>query len=448
MNFSTLLNLSAKKTFQDLRSKSPIFCKALGENVRISRVFYNHISSKTKSRTKEEISERLVIIPLIEKVFQNGKQSETRKKNGETFFQITHSFKAFIISIILVRRKNNQLYLVSCFRNNRKEPVLTFNGSSRTKRPGSFRKNSTFQNLKSQKNFDLKKLFTTFLKSQDLENKPLLLAVSGGVDSRVLLDVACANVDMKLINVLHINHQTRPECGEEQAFVENLCKKKNVQCAVEKISGKPNETSWRKARRVLFQKYVEKTGADRTITAHHATDLVETMIFRMTKGTGPSGLSPFDISTKPFWQVPKSAIVEYAQTHKLEWMEDDSNQDLNFERNLIRHEVLPTLRKITPNLEKVFVTESKIFGDISHFLHDELQHHAQLDPESNSIPLTKFLSLPDILQGEFLRLMAEKTPSSDEVRDGFKWLKNKPKGGSEKTIGGTEWSFKNGELYW
>ena len=180
------------------------------------------------------------------------------------------------------------------------------------------------------------------------------------------------------------------------------------------------------------------------MTAHHATDLVETMIFRLTKGCGPNGLSPFEINTKPFWQIPKIELITYAKANKLKWNEDMTNKEIVHERNLIRHNVIPELRKITPNLEQVFVRESKIFAGISDYLAQEVRQKA----DKKSISLEKFLKLPLALQTELLREISQKITSTSEINDCLKWLKNEPDGNSQKFIGGTELSLIKGEIIW
>ena len=172
------------------------------------------------------------------------------------------------------------------------------------------------------------------------------------------------------------------------------------------------------------------------------------MIFRLTKGTGCTGLAPFDITTKPFWQVPKSKIIKYAQNNHLEWREDSSNNDLTLERNCIRHNILPQLRKITPNLEKVFVAQSQTFKETQAFLDQSI---ATLNPDifkENKIKLTEFQTLSPILQKEFLRKIATKTPSLPDLKDALKWLLNAPKGNSKKLLGELQLRIQNQHITW
>lgn len=298
---------------------------------------------------------------------------------------------------------------------------------------------------------DLKQTFTTFLKQQNLEGAKLLLMVSGGVDSMVLLHVAQQVVAPNLLTALHINHNARDEAEDDANFVQNYCSKNNIQCVLKSLptAGYLPEDQWRAQRQTLSTETMTETGAERILTAHHATDLAETMIFRLAKGAGPSGLSPFDVSTKPFWQVPKTDLVAYAQQHHLEWREDASNQDVRFERNRIRHEVIPTLREITPNLEAVMVKESQVFAETQDFLLTQLGLAiSAAQTSSTSLPLEAFLSLHPILQKEWLRSVAVSTPSQAELNDCLKWLLGEPEGHSQKNVGGTNLMIVRGEIVW
>jgi|GEM_PF-577832 len=293
----------------------------------------------------------------------------------------------------------------------------------------------------------LAEVFTTFLQHQKLEDKKLLLMVSGGVDSAVLLHVAVQVVKPEYLAVLHVNHNTRNEAREDELFVQNLCSKLNIKFyneILKPITGSGIETQWRTLRQELSAKTAKDFGAAIVLTAHHATDLVETMIFRLTKGCGPAGLSPFDTSTKPFWEIPKQALLDYAKAHQLEWKEDITNLNTKFKRNLIRAEVLPSLRSITPNLENVFVRESQTFLEIEEYL----QNQAQLLLKDNKLSLDIFLACPPALQKTCLRSMATKIPSQAEIDDCLKWLTGNPAGNSKKQIGDTKLTLKAGVIIW
>jgi tRNA(Ile)-lysidine synthetase-like protein len=255
----------------------------------------------------------------------------------------------------------------------------------------------------------------------------------------------------KNLAVFHLDHQTRKETTRDFAFVKNLCEVLGVTFYGEVLKTKPSknqENSWRETRQQWSQKCAEDFGAARILTAHHATDLAETMIFRLVKGAGPEGLSPFDTSTKPFWRLPKSELETYARENDLTWVEDETNQNIEYERNLIRHKILPELRKITPNLEKVLVNESIIFGEISAFLHEHVGAYGHTPLREKKILFSDFQNFPAVLQRIFLRKIAIAIPSFREMEDCLKWLGGSPKGNSEKEIGGLKLRIEKKYLVW
>lgn len=292
------------------------------------------------------------------------------------------------------------------------------------------------------KSINLSETFLNFLRNEGLLNQKLCLMISGGVDSMVLLHIATQVVNNLDLVVCHLDHGLRVESGNDLIFVQKICSKSGIlfRSKVLTENKKQNEADWRQARQDWGQAVAAEFGAQRILTAHHATDLVETMIFRLTKGAGPSGLSPFDISTKPFWKVPKSELIDYAHAKKLKWQEDSSNLNTKFERNLIRQTVLPTLRKITPNLEKVFVSEATLFAETAEFLASSI-------PDTDQpLALSEFLDLPLILQKEWLRAISNGTPSSSEIDDCLRWLRGNPAGKTTKTLGTQTLVIKNKQI--
>ena len=289
---------------------------------------------------------------------------------------------------------------------------------------------------------DLEKIVREFLEREDTSGENIGVAVSGGVDSMVLLDLVAKNYDAGKIFVLHVNHGTRSTCDSEQYQVEEMCKTLGYRFLCKNLVNKPEknlECSWRNERREFFEEVKKEHNLDRVLTAHHASDLVETMIWRLTKGCGVSGLAPFDISTKPLWEVPKSDILKYASTYNLTWSEDESNLNTNFERNRIRNEVIPILRTITPNLEQVYVREAKHFSEVSNMIESHL-------PNLEPVELKKFLEWSPTIQTEFLRRICKKTPSSDELADCMRWLKGNPKGMTQKNLRNTVIRYEKGKL--
>lgn len=296
---------------------------------------------------------------------------------------------------------------------------------------------------------DLIEVFQTFVKYHALNNKSVLLMVSGGVDSMVLLEVVSIVLPPEQIVVLHCNHKTRPSCDEEAVALLDICAQKGIcyEVAEWNTLEKATESQWRGWRKEKAQSVFDQYNCSKILTAHHATDLVETMIHRMCKGAGPDGMSPFDISTKPFWQVPKQVLLDYAEERGLSWFEDQTNAYNGPERNRIRNQVLPVLRTINPNLEKVFVKNAKIFAAQSNYFEQEICSKFKSELTQKTVSLEILLDLSEAMQTQFLRQIAGH-PSLSDIEDTLRWLQSHPRGNTSKVLGNVLFTYQNKNLSW
>ncbi len=215
----------------------------------------------------------------------------------------------------------------------------------------------------------------------------LLVGLSGGVDSVVLLD-SLQRVARKLrfrLSALHVNHQLSPHARRWEAFCRRLCSARGIPFQSVKVSvrrGDSIEAAARAARYGVFA----RQDCDYVVLAHHRDDQVETLLLQLLRGAGVKGLaampllrreegrgwrvegttlatrhSPLDTrhSTpdtrhptpailRPLLEVTRDEILEYAKKRKLTWVEDESNQDIYFQRNYLRHEVLPVIARRFP----------------------------------------------------------------------------------------------------
>mgnify|MGYP000919703478 CR=1 FL=1 len=198
---------------------------------------------------------------------------------------------------------------------------------------------------------------------------PILVACSGGVDSMVLIDVL-----LKLhhtIAIAHCNFQLRgEESTADERFLQDFALKANIPFFSIKFDTKKfkanNAVSTQMAARALrydwFEKIRKENGFHSIATAHHLDDQLETIILNITKGTGIAGLTGMQPKNghiiRPFLSCSKQEIATYAETNLIPFREDSSNASDDYQRNLIRHQIVPTLQKINTALYasiKVFV---------------------------------------------------------------------------------------------
>ena len=196
------------------------------------------------------------------------------------------------------------------------------------------------------------------------ETSRLLVAVSGGVDSVVLLHLlqSLAKTLKLSLQVAHLDHQIRPDSTGDADFVRDLCRQWDITCHIEacdvpalaeqdKIS---LEVAGRNARREFLQRVAEQANSQQIVLAHHRDDQVETFMLRLLRGSGQSGLAAMQIHQGLWWRpllhCSREQILVYARQHQLNWVEDKSNSDPAFLRNRLRTQIIPQLLDINPQL--------------------------------------------------------------------------------------------------
>lgn len=172
-----------------------------------------------------------------------------------------------------------------------------------------------------------------------------VLAVSGGVDSMVLLDLLAKRPGLNLI-VAHIDHGIRPESEQDRLLVQKVAQRHNLTFVFDKANlGKAaSEAEARQARYKFLRSVKEASGARAIITAHHQDDIIETAIHNILRGTNRKGLNSLksvDGIIRPMMHINKTSLYNYASKAGVEWHEDPTNQDVKYKRNYIRHKIVP-----------------------------------------------------------------------------------------------------------
>ena len=207
----------------------------------------------------------------------------------------------------------------------------------------------------------------------------ILLAVSGGIDSVVMLHL----FDQTAFSfaVAHCNFHLRGTASDgDETFVRELCEQFDIPFFTKsfdtesyaKEHGISIQMAARDLRREWFEEVLDKEKYSKIATAHHLNDSLETTIFNLAKGTGIAGLQGIlpqkGKYIRPLLFATREMIEIYANKHELEWREDQSNSSIKYSRNLIRHKVIPELKKINPNLEGTFSqTMEKLEGATTIF---------------------------------------------------------------------------------
>jgi len=191
--------------------------------------------------------------------------------------------------------------------------------------------------------------------------KTFWIAFSGGLDSQVLLSIySKLRTEMHLdVRAIHINHGISPYANTWAIHCKNSCERLGIHYVERTIelnlqAGDSLEEIAREKRYAIFAEYLEE--GDVLITAHHQDDQAETVLLQLMRGAGPKGLAamPFSkpfgkgLQVRPLLSFPRSDLQQYATENALTWIEDESNQNLSFARNFIRHDIMPRLKSRWP----------------------------------------------------------------------------------------------------
>ncbi len=198
-----------------------------------------------------------------------------------------------------------------------------------------------------------------------LKKKKLLIAISGGVDSVVLTHL----LDQLNFNIAlaHCNFRLRGVASDlDEAFVQNFAKKSQCDFYVTSFETKDYATkknisiqmAARDLRYAWFDQLIKKHDFDYLLTAHHADDNLETFLINLSRGTGLEGLTGIPTINnqiiRPLLPFSRKEIETYANNNDISWREDLSNAETKYLRNKLRHDVIPLLKEINPNLLESF----------------------------------------------------------------------------------------------
>lgn len=183
-----------------------------------------------------------------------------------------------------------------------------------------------------------------------IEPGKYVVAVSGGIDSMVLLDVLAKRKDLELV-IAHFDHGIRPDSAEDRKLVQSIAKEYGLKFEYQEghLGETASEEQARSARYEFLHAVCSAHNARAVITAHHQDDLIETALLNMLRGTGRKGLTSLSSGPhicRPLLHITKSQIKAYAAQHAIRWREDSTNSDTKYARNYIRSSLIP---KLTPS---------------------------------------------------------------------------------------------------
>lgn len=280
-----------------------------------------------------------------------------------------------------------------------------------------------------------------------LKESKLLIAISGGLDSVVLTHL-CYKLGLK-ISLSHCNFNLRgTESDEDEDFVLELAEDLELEVFIENFDtqafAQDHKLSTQMAARTLryhwFEELAQQLHFDYILTAHHADDNLETFLINLSRGTGLDGLLGIPEKNgklvRPLLGFSREELEKYALANNLSWREDKSNASTKYLRNKLRHDVIPTLKEINPQLlqnfqktlnhlqdSKIVLNDSieeiykkvvsKISEDEIHFSIEKLKSLSQLRPYLYEIlkeyHFTEWQDITDLLDAQTGKQVFSKT---------------------------------------
>lgn len=252
--------------------------------------------------------------------------------------------------------------------------------------------------------------------------KRLIVAYSGGLDSSVLLHLikrqeVLAN---KKILAIYINHGLSPQADAWQMHCQKTCETYGVKfiarrVVLERDNGESLEDQARNLRYQVFSDFIE--AGDILVTAHHQNDQAETLLLQLCRGAAIKGLAAMP-AQKPFakgWHyrplltLTRADLEAYAQRNHLNWIDDESNNNTSFDRNYLRHEILPKLEKKWPAVIANLARSAELHAEAQTILNIQAaQDLIAIQSNIDSLNLIALATLTKIRQANVLRYWIER----------------------------------------
>ncbi|MEZ5590490.1 MAG: tRNA lysidine(34) synthetase TilS [Gammaproteobacteria bacterium] len=208
------------------------------------------------------------------------------------------------------------------------------------------------------------------------------LAYSGGLDSQVLLHCIASQRERlggAALTAVHINHQLQPAAQEwvKRCRLEAERRQVAFRAIAVDARSRPGESPEAAARKARYQALQQVLAPDDVVlTGQHQTDQAETLLLQLLRGAGPAGLASMPVRKpfgcgwllRPLLDCRRAELLAYAKAQGLHWIEDDSNSDERFDRNFLRHQILPVLHQRWPAAEKTLARSAQLAGEASELL--------------------------------------------------------------------------------
>lgn len=286
---------------------------------------------------------------------------------------------------------------------------------------------------------DLESIVEEAARRHLLSGERIVLGLSGGIDSVVLLSVfrKIAPILGVRLSCLHVNHGISPNAAKWAEFCSDLCLKWDVPLSIVRVDISPHldqgiEAAARFARHAEFERRDERW----ILLAQHQDDQAETMLLQLFRGAGIKGLAamgevghlPGKKLLRPLLAVQRREIEAYAKNKGLEWIDDESNLDQRYDRNYIRHCLSPLIEARYPAFKKTLSRSSRLFAESSDLLSELAQIDAVGAMDRMALNASRLAELPGPRAKNLLRYFLEtcglRMPSERRLLEMLKQLRN------------------------
>lgn len=266
----------------------------------------------------------------------------------------------------------------------------------------------------------------------------LVVALSGGIDSVSLLHaLRHPEFSHYEVSCVHVHHGLSPHADAWADFCEALCARYGLALIVHRIVVNRNDPAGIEgAARTARQQVFAQLDADVVLTAHHQNDQAETILIQLLRGAGPKGLAAMPewqyhpawraAQLRPWLQITRTQIEHYAREHALAWIDDESNSDTAYNRNYLRHTLLPLLAQRFPSVVPTLARSGALQAEASELLQDLAKRDAEscVTGERLDCRCLAGLSLPRArnLLRWFIEQQGLRMPSERRLDEGLRQL--------------------------
>ena len=277
------------------------------------------------------------------------------------------------------------------------------------------------------------------------------LALSGGLDSVFLLHciATLATAEGRSLNAIHINHGLQPEALDWESQCQALCHELGVSFQDHRLHLDPDrpdlEARARRARYDVFEETLE--AGDTLFMAHHGDDQAETVLLRLLRGSGVRGLAGMPASRKlgaghlhrPLLALSRARIDALARHWGFSWCEDHSNHNTRFDRNYIRHHVMPALTERWPEAVPRFNRSAAHCREADELLSELAGQDAEAVSADRGVSVQRLAELPDSRCQQLMRYLIRRNglqpPGESRLATGINALVNAPQDGAPELRG-------------